>query len=441
MPPRWLKFLPPILQRQLASPMAQKLVGNTGWLFADKLLKAVGELTVGIWLARYLGPDQFGTLSFAIAFVALFTPLYKLGLHKPVVRDIVQSPEQKEVILGSAFGLRLISGIASLAAAILIIKSIQPNNLTLQTLVIVIASGSIFQASDVITFWFESQIAVKPDVLARGSAYVISSLTRISFILSNATVIFFGVTHILESVVAAIFSGFAYYKTQNKLRSWRFEYKKACTLFLESWPLILSGLALVIYMRIDQVMLGQLVGSDAVGIYSIAIKLSEGWYFIPVAISISAFPAIVASKENDEGIYYHRLNRLFRITTLISYAAIVILLLFSETLVKALLGEEYLTAVLIMKVNAFSGIFISAGVIRSLWMASENLLHLYFFSTALGAVVNVTLNYFMIIKFNILGASMATLLSYSLANYFSGFLFRPTRKVALIMTNSFFLKK
>ena len=66
----------------------QKLIGNTGWLFADRILRLGVGLWVGIWTARYLGPEQFGLFNYSIAFVALFSVFATLGLDGIVVDSI-----------------------------------------------------------------------------------------------------------------------------------------------------------------------------------------------------------------------------------------------------------------------------------------------------------------------------------------------------------------
>lgn len=434
------RLVPPFIRQKLVNPEAQKLAGNTGWLFADKILRAIGELTVGIWLARYLGPQQFGTLSFAIAFVALFTPLYTLGLDKIVVRDIVQHPEQAQETLGSALGLRLVAGILGAIAVTGFIILLRPGQPVLQMLVGLMAFGLVFQASDVVTFWFQSQIQAKYDVQARSSAYGIASLARIGFILTQASLAAIGLTYVLESLLRAVGLGVIYRRAGRIKEKWRFSLKRAKTLLQNSWPLILSGVSIMVYMRIDQVMLGQMANDEAVGIYSAAVKLSEAWYFIPITIAASVFPAIVKLKYTDENSYSHQIHNLFKLIVAISYVVILFLVVFSRPLITTLFGETYIASSGVLMVHAWSGVFVALGTVRSLWMTTENLLVLSFVFTFLGAIVNILLNYLLIPHFLAMGASIATLISYFVSAYAGGFFVPSTRKITFTMSKAILIQ-
>jgi O-antigen/teichoic acid export membrane protein len=81
---------------------------NTSWLFGEKILRMIVGLFVGIWVARYLGPEQFGLLSYAQSFVGLFTAIATLGLDGIVVRELVKDPSRRDELIGTAFWLKFI---------------------------------------------------------------------------------------------------------------------------------------------------------------------------------------------------------------------------------------------------------------------------------------------------------------------------------------------
>lgn len=434
------RLIPSFIRQKLVNPEAQKLAGNTGWLFADKILRAVGELTVGIWLARYLGPEQFGTLSFAIAFVALFTPLYTLGLEKIVVRDIVQHPEQAHETLGSALGLRVVAGVLGALVATSLIMLLRPGQPMLQGLVGLMAFGLVFQASDVVTFWFQSQIQAKYDVQARSSAYGVTSLARIGCILTQASLATIGITYILEPLLRAVGIGVVYRRTEKTTKKWQFSFKRSKALLWNSWPLILSGVAIMVYLRIDQVMLGELADDKAVGLYSAVVKLSEGWYFIPAVIASSVFPSILSVKKRGEDQYHLQLSKLFKLVVVISYLVSILTSLSSGTLILLLLGGEYTNAEMVLSIHVWSLIFVSVGMIRDLWMTAENLIMILFQTKVLGAILNIVMNFFLIPIYGIEGAAIATLVSYMTANFLTCFLYGETQRMGRIVFKSILLQ-
>jgi O-antigen/teichoic acid export membrane protein len=106
-----MNLMPTFVLRRIAHrPELVKIIDNIGWLFFDKTLRMGVGLFVGVWVTRYLGPEQFGLFNFATAFTALFGAVATLGLQGIVVRDIVNDPSCKEETLGTAALLHLIGG-------------------------------------------------------------------------------------------------------------------------------------------------------------------------------------------------------------------------------------------------------------------------------------------------------------------------------------------
>ncbi len=102
--------------------MRARLLANLNWLAADRVLRLVGGLLVGVWVARYLGPEQYGALNYALAFVALFGAVAKLGMDQIVVRGLVLAPDQEGKILGTLFGLKLCAGLIASALAMRVLE-------------------------------------------------------------------------------------------------------------------------------------------------------------------------------------------------------------------------------------------------------------------------------------------------------------------------------
>src|ERR1700744_44346 len=89
--------------RLAAQGPLRAIVANTGWLVFDRVIRVLIGLTVGAWIARYLGPAGSGELSYVVAFIALFQAAANLGADAIVVRDIARAPERAADILGTAF--------------------------------------------------------------------------------------------------------------------------------------------------------------------------------------------------------------------------------------------------------------------------------------------------------------------------------------------------
>lgn len=426
---------------QKLSPGLRKVIGNTAWLFGEKIVQMGLGLLVGAWVARYLKPQQFGLFNEAIAFAALFAPFAKLGLDNIVVRDITRQPHCKNETLGTAFLLKLMGGILTSLLAVVMISLLRQDEPQLRWLVGIVAAVTVVQSFETIDFWFQSQVQSKYTVWARNGAYVLMNFVKIWLIVTRAPLITFAWAMLVESALSAVGMVIAYRLQGNFLKSWQVSFARAKVLLKDSWPLILSGLVIMIYMRIDQVMLGQMVGSKEVGVYSAAVKLSELWYFVPGAIVTSVFPSIVKAKEASEEIYYDRTQKLFNIMALLGYSvAIPITFLSTKLLTLPILyGKDYVQAGPILTVHIWAGLFVSLGVAREPWLISEGLMKLSAATTATGAVINVILNLFLIPRYGGMGAALATVIAQFTASYGANAIYPKTRIIFIKQTKAIFM--
>ncbi len=413
----------------------RRYFANTSWLFAEQLLRMVAGLLVGIWVARYLGPEQFGIFSYAIAFTSLFNSIAKLGLDGIVVRDLVKEAENRDIYLGTAFWLKLLGALLMLGIVAIAMQLTSSDPLT-NLYILIIASGAIFQSFEVVDFYFQSKVLSKFVSICKMAQLFISSLLKLYFIYTGAELIYFVLVTLLDQVTLAL-SLYIAYRFQ-ELGSFYGHFNKAIAkqLLKDSWPLIFSGLVIMIYMRIDQIMIKEMLGERDVGLFSAAVRLSEVWYFIPVIISTSLFPSIVNAKKISDKLYDTRLRRLY---TFMIWLAIMIALpmtFLSNWLVTLLYGEAYREAGQILMIHIWAGVFVFMGVASSKWFISEGLQRHLTINTVAGAIMNILLNIFLIPKYGIYGAAIATVMSQALASYFMNILFKRTRLNFFRLTRS-----
>jgi len=426
----WTRYLPHFARKRVEGRQElQKVLGNTGWLFSDKILRMGIGLLVNIWVVRYLGPDRFGQLSYATAFVALFGALATLGLDGIVIREIVRNPSDAGEILGSAFFLRMAGGVATLLASFVAIVLLRHSDFQSMVLVGIIAAGAVFQAFDVIDFWFQAQVLSRYTVIAKNSAFLIVALFKISLILNHASLLMFALAALVEVVLGAVGLVLVYRHLGHRLGKWRSSLDRCRRLLGDSWPMILSGLSVAIYMKIDQVMLGEIAGDRAVGIYTSATRLTEIWYVIPMVIVSSVFPAIVRSKEKDEELYYRRVTRLFSLMAAVSLPIALPMSFFSSWIVVKLFGINYQAAGPVLAIHIWASLFVFYGIAQGPWDLTENLTRLAMLRMVGGAVVNIVLNLVFIPAYGALGAAVATVISQALAAVVLNVLHEKTRPI------------
>ena len=413
-----------------------KYFKNTSWLFVEKILRMIVALFIGVWVARYLGPEQFGLLSYAQSFVALFAVIASLGLDGLVVRELVKDESRAETLLGTSFFLKIFGAFSMLVFLVTTLQ-LTSNDFYTKYLIVIIASASIFQSFNVVDFYFQSKVMSKYIVYANVISLLFSSVVKITLIISNAGLESFVFVYVFDSIVLAI--GYLYYFFKHsdfKIQKLIFCKSTAILLLKDSWPLILSGIVISVYMKIDQVMIKQLLGDEAVGQYSAAVRISEAWYFIPVVISSSLFPAIINAKKHSEELYYKRIQRLYNLMFWIAIAVAVPVTFLSDVIINLLYGGQYNQAGGVLLIHIWSGIFVFLGVSSDKWLLTENLTKISMLNTAIGAIINVVLNLILIKKIGIIGAAWASLASYSFSAYFLLFFWKKTQKNFFLITKS-----
>ncbi len=406
-------------------------------MFAEKILRLIAGLLVGIWVARYLGPEQFGVFSYVVAFVAIFGGIAKLGLDGIVVRELVREPSKRNIYLGTSFWLKFVGALITLGVVVFA-TFFTSNDHTTNFYIFIIASGIVFQSFEVIDFYFQSRVLSKFVSLCRMSQLLISSLLKIYFVLTGAGLFWFVVVSLVDQATLAVSLYIAY--RYQKLGSFyrHFDLLTAKKLLTDSWPLIFSGLAIMIYVRIDQIMIKEMLGEREVGLYSAAVRLSEVWYFIPVVITSSLFPAIVSAKKVSEGLYRQRLQRLCTLMTWLAIAVALPVTFLADSVIVLLYGHQYREAGGVLAIHIWGAVFVFLGVASGVFFTAENWTKKSLCRTGSGAVSNVLFNLALIPRYGISGGAAATVLSQFVANFLYDFFDNSTRAILIIKIKALF---
>ncbi len=417
----------------------RKIIENMGWLFFMRILRLLFSIFITAWVARYLGREMFGVYHYGAAFVGLLSPLAILGLQGIIVRDIVREPEARDEILGTAFLLRFVSGVAGLVLVLVLIYFVRREDVLVRMVTGIAGLTLIFQAFSSIDLWFQSQVQSKFTVITSSVALTLASILKIAAIQMEAPVTAFAVIMVLEMAFTGTGLVIAYRSQGLRIQNWRFRMNRAKMLLGQSWTLILSGTLAIIYFKIDQVMIGEIAGEAEVGVYSIAARLSELWYFIPIAITTSVFPALIASRERGNEIYNMRLQQLYDFMAWLALTVAVVFTFASRPVILLLFGKQYEAGAPILSVHIWAGVFIFLRIALGRWLLNENELKFLLISNSLGAVINVLLNLWLIPIHGGMGAAVATVISYAFASLISCFFYGPTRGPGWMMVKAIFV--
>ncbi len=427
----------PFLNTLKHRPGLRKIAANVTWLFSGKVVQMGVALLVGIWLARYLGPEQFGLLGFATALCGLFSVIALLGFRGIVVRELVQTPEQKANILGTTTALQLIGSLLAYGLVLATVFILRPDDTLSRIIVAILGLRLLFMVTQVAEYWYESQVESKYVVWIKNVFLLISGAIKIGLIVWQAPLLAFVWVMMGESALTAMALVLLFHKRILPLTQLTVTKQRAKQLLKDSWPLFLSGVAVTIYMQIDKIMLGQLDSNQAVGIYTAATRISEAWYFIPMAIVASVFPAILEAKKQGEAKYLQRFQQLYSLMVWMALAVAIPMTFLSDWLIVLLFGQAYAQAGTVLAIHIWASIFVFLGVASGRWFLAENLTKLSLERTALGAITNVILNFVLIPVYGAVGAAVATVISYAIVAMFSDLLWSNTRFMFMMKIKSF----
>lgn len=423
--------------KKLKSLKNHKYFENLSWIFGEKFLRMGVGLFVGVWIARYLGPEQYGLLAYISAILSFLGFFTYLGLYGILIQELVDKPDETDRALGTVFYIKVVGAIVAYIILVVIALAASDFNSIKFWLFIVMGLGIFLIPFNVIEMFNESQVIIKYSMRAKSYAFILMSIVKIILLLSGASLLFFGLAQPVESFVAVLLLLFYFKKQGNSPAKWRFDLNKAKEFMGKSWKLMFSFIFVTIYLQIDKVMLGWMIDDREVGIYSVAVKLSEIWYFVPVAIISTVTPALIKTRKESYKLYTLKLQKLYDLLFIIAITMVLLISFFSEQIITTLYGDAYSQSASILVVHIWAGIFISMRSLFARWIIMENLLILSLYTEIFGALLNVGLNFVFIPQYGAMGAAITTLISYAGASYFVLFIIKSARSQAKMMTLSF----
>ena len=385
---------------------------NTAWLMAEKVIRLAIGLVVSVWVIRYLGPEEYGALSYAQNFVSLFTVIATLGLDGVIVKDLISNPLQEDEIMGTAFYLRMTGAIVMLIVIFFGTLVLGENDAN-RMLIIAIAASQFLLTFSVINFYFQSIVVAKYIAVTNLIAVTGSSLIKILLIIAKAPLLAFGAVAFVDSVLVTIGYIYFYKKIDKKLLKWRFNGKIARRLVIQSWPLAVSFMFAAITLRIDQVIIKQFLGVEAVGYYAASLRLVEVFYFIPVAVTTSLFPKLVELSKGDA----YRESVLV-LGSLLTYSALFLGILFAlsaDVLVQYVFGSKYSVTSEILIFHALSMVFVFQFSLRKKLLIAEDASMFVLCYSAATSMLMVILLFTLVYFMGVMGAGIAYLGAWALS--------------------------
>lgn len=384
---------------------------NTGWMFFGQMFSLFVSFFIGAWLARYLGPENYGVLNYAISFSGIFGFLGFLVADNILSKELIKNTEKSNLLLGTSFVLKVLGGFIAFILTLITAFIFESNSL-IKLLILIYSFTFVFPAFNIISVFFYSKVQAKKIVKSQLLTMFISSILKVLVILCGMNIIWVMIVYVLDGVWYIVCLILLYRSNGLKFKKWSFDKNLSKSLLKDSFYVMLSSAALFIYLKVDQVIIGKLLDNSSVGLYAVAVKLSEIWYFIPGIISTSLFPAIINAKEIGEKVYRNRLKFFYFLLGGLSLLIAIPISIFAKPIILFMFGSGYANAASILQIYIWSGvgIFLSTGTNQ--YMVAEGMLKSIFILNLFGMILNIVLNFILIPLIGLNGSALASLISY-----------------------------
>lgn len=408
--------------------MKHPVMKNAAWIIGCRIVQSLLQLVVGMLCARYLGPGNYGILSYAGAVLAFALPFMRLGLNETLVKELSDHPGQDGEIMGTALGMNLLSALVTMGMVLGAVSALNPGDKETILVCGLYSLSLLTGAVEMIRYWFQYRMLASRSAVVALLAYLLVSAYRIALLAAGKSVAWFALTNALDyglmgGALVVLFLRRGYW--------FRFSPTRAREMLRRSAPYIGASLMVVLYQSTDRVMLTALAGARETGLYTAAVTCVTMGQFVYAAMVDSARPVILASRE-EEG-FQHRMSRLYGAVVYLAAAQGVVFTLAAEKIICLLYGEAYLEAVPVLRVLNGYFIFSCMGLVRNVWiLAREKQRYLWRMNLA-GAAVNILLNVWWIPGAGALGAAAASLLTQFFVNYLMGWLVRPIREANFLL--------
>ncbi|MFP6667278.1 MAG: flippase [Pirellulales bacterium] len=419
---------------------AQRVLNNAAWLVFGRIARLTIGVAVSVWVARYLRPADFGLLASAIALVSILSVVGRLGMNPIVVRDLVRQPESARDLLGTILAIRVMSAVIGLATAIFV-GWFYFGNHEAGTWLFVLVGLSLLPQSFFrsLELWFQSQINAKPLVVIETTSFVVTAAARIAMLAAGASLIYFATIPLLTAIFSALGLAWVLRSRMNRIITFKPNLTMAGNLLRDNWSMMLSQVAGIIYLRIDQLMLATMKGTSDAGIYAAALRISEVWYFMPAAICISLKPALTRLRDNNRERYLQVLQGMFSTMTALALVVAIPITFLAAPAVDFLYGADYAAAAPVLVIHIWTALFVFWKRAQSEWLINDGYLKFGLCRALLGAVTNIALNAILIPQYGPIGAATATLVSCFVSVVPVNLLFAPARPILRMQLRSLLL--
>lgn len=432
-----MSLIDKILSRYGVSETKIKVFRNLYWAVLGKVVTLLGGLFVGILVARYLGPEQYGLMSYVISYVSLFQIFAMFGMTSIEIREMARDGADVNLILGTVFRIKFILAIITVILVIGTALIFETDAFTI-LMISLYSLSIILNRFTVIRSYFTSVVWNEYIVKTEISRTLFGASIKIILLLLRAPLWAFIAATVFDIVILSFGYVYAYQTKIGSMSLWKYDWNLAKYLLKQSLPILFSGAAVIVYQQIDQVMIGNMIDKESVGYFSVAAKFTEIIIFIPTILCQTISPILVRLKDKSVEEYLKKSQIFMNILVWSTFIISLLVALFSKWLIGFTFGFQYVEAVSILQVLSFKAVAIALSVAAGNIIIIEKTQKYTMFRDILGCVFCVCLNLLLIPSLGVIGAAIVAILSNIVAGYVSDLFIPAYRHIFKMQTKAIF---
>lgn len=396
-----------------------------GWLLGGKIVNMILSFFVSLATARYLGPDNFGSINYVAAYVSFFSSITSLGLSVIVIKEISMGKEDDNEVIWTGILMRFLTAVFSTIAVIALVSITDKSDPLMVKIAILESIAILASAFDTFMYWFQGKLLGKYTSIASVVAYIGMSLYRIYLLANNADILWFAFATSVDTLLLSLILMLCYVR-ENGFHP-KASVRLGKSLMKQSYHYMISGLIAILYSKIDQIMLKQMLDTYSVGLYTAALTIAGLWGMIPSAFIQSVSPILYKNAEESRGMFYKRLRQSYAGIWLLNICWSLGVSIFSYWVIYLLYGKAYLGARGALVIVVWYTGITSIGSLTQVYLATENKNKYVNYFALAGLVTDVVLNALLIPRMGILGAAIATLVTYTVIHIVMPLAIKDTR--------------
>lgn len=412
-----------------------KILKNVGWLVFDKIFILLLQFFIGVKIANYYGSVLYGFYNYIVAIIAFSSIFFEL-INSRVVKKYYTEENYNKIVFNVTFFRNMIA-VLIFIISLSIRFIIRLDDISYIILIFLALDNVLITTTMGIENYYEYKLESRKIVISNNIVKMLSYTLQYIGISLGYSIIMIPIVRCIGSLIRMLILKISYNKDYGQKIKKRIDAGLLGRIIKDSTYLWAAYVALLMYTQLDKVMLGVMVGKKEVGIYTIGVQLSQMLEIIIFPIQTSIFPKMMELYRENYQKYIKFYFKVNFILTQVYIIGILISIIVVNFLFGYVFSKEYNQAINVYSVLTIAVLMKANGAFQTSHMTLKEITKKSFYKTFSGLFINMILNYFLIQKYGILGAALATSITQIITLLVADFFIKEYREQAFIQLKSF----